>query len=1536
MSDYSIGNIYAELSMDTTNLEASKRKAIKELGNLRDEGEKILKEAGGKMTDAMKIRQEEIEKNKGAILKIIDELNKQIKEKLNPQKEMLGAQIENLFMQPMKAFASSSVDTFTQFQQSMQNTFSVMGASSADMKMLEETAKKMGETTRFSASQASQALYALGSAGQSASEAVNSLQGVLQLAGATGSDLAYTSETIASTLSQFNLEAGKASHIADVYSKAISKSQASMTKLSYSMKYVGPVASGLGISLETTTAALMKLYNTGYGGEQAGTYLKQAFQKLASGTNDLKTKLQELGISYEDVNPQTRNFADIINTLKEKNIGVTESIAIFGDAAGGAMAKLIEEGGEAISTMEGLLKSSEGAAQEMQEIQNASFANTKAELMSAMEAVQITTGSILEPALNTIAQGFTKVLQSVNGLPIGMQTFITTMLTASTAIVPFLTMPALITKIKGAIDLLNVSMLHNPIFIAGAVVTALAAFAYSIHQQQKKNQEELIRDATRGVEDLKEMYKKANEAGEKGRNIQGLLTQYETLKEKTNKTKEEQQAYNQTLQKLTELVPGVVTKIGETGEAYIENIEKIKTASKDQLKLEADLNAQSLAIAKQRLANVKTVESLMSNKIEETKKQRSFYGNSIKEAQDLAIRVAEAKLKGKEEVDKILKEKFGDKKYDWSMQQEVETTPEERYSEYEKYVNNWLELNKKILKDEEEALKIQLEVQKAEGELKEFLAKEKTINEALKQPEKPEKTEEPKKTKNEIFETYRNRRLATFAKLQKDQKDKRLQIDLLQEEEKLLMKDLSDLLDMKPEDIEGGEVFTSDDAGIKAIYTRIDAIRKLRKEEKDVKEKKEDGTEKKEVKEFKTFMDEVDEEYRKKKEEFDFTVAQIMALKTELAELKERGEDSEQTLATIEFYQKTIEALQENAKSLSAELGTDFTLLNDIDSKIAELDSKDTNSFKAKFEAIREAKENTIKAISEAQSAGNIDEKTANEKIKKINSVALKSTITVGAELSKTILSVGNNVTDIILGAIEKGTLSLSDGLNLVSQIGGQLAEMIPDPMTKAVLGAVQLGINLISKIIHYAENVKKENEEAYNKAMEEDDKKRQEKARTLAGDTASFYANQLALAKKGANDFNTILSEMANKVKDNALSDAVKTLGEAKTSMLKDVEVDVKKKEWYQYKDKLGNDLWWYGEHWVKEWGKAQMSINELIVEWQKAVEKGDEQQANKIKKAMEEGAKEHFKKKGVDYDSLNNLKNYMQGIEEAFVDAIKRKDFEALKDAMREKIRDAMLAKLQQSIIFSKLAPLLKKLEEAGESEKEKIINEINEEMEKSYNNYEKYFTKFLGSLGLVSTELEEHRKSWRGLKDSIKEALSNSLGEAAYNADWASFKKAFANEMKKAIISAAVANAGLKTKIDSIIKDIMKDGKITQEEINSSVDILQDYFDELEGKLAPLSKITKALEGGVDVKSQHAGTIIQQLSGADRDFFAEEFRKNFASMGETFKSAMIDLKEIHQAKITVEMATLTVNDIYINAGEGINLKDLIAELLEEARRG
>jgi len=263
--------------------------------------------------------QKGISESNRSLAKLEQDIDKTV-ESINAKLESIGKALSVGVTLPLTLLGKAALDTFTNFEQSMQNTFSVMGASASEMEALRKKAEEMGATTRFSASQAADALYSLGSAGQSATQAMNSLDGVLQLAGATGSDLAFTSSTIASTLSQFNLQAEKSGHIADVFSLAISKSQANMTKLSYSMKYVGPVAAGLGVSLETSTAALMRLYNTGFGGEQAGTILRSGLQKLASDTDDVKKKLQELGVSYDEVNPKTNNLADIIERLKNANI----------------------------------------------------------------------------------------------------------------------------------------------------------------------------------------------------------------------------------------------------------------------------------------------------------------------------------------------------------------------------------------------------------------------------------------------------------------------------------------------------------------------------------------------------------------------------------------------------------------------------------------------------------------------------------------------------------------------------------------------------------------------------------------------------------------------------------------------------------------------------------------------------------------------------------------------------------------------------------------------------------------------------------------------------------------------------------------------------------------------------------------------------------------------------------------------------------------------------------------------------------------
>jgi len=1536
MSDYNIGNIYAELSMDTTNLEASKRKAIEELGKLRDEGDKILKEAGGKMTEAMKIRLDEIEKNKSAVLQKLDEINTKIREKLNPEKAILGQQIESAIMAPLKAFASSSIETFSQFQQSMQNTFSVMGANANDMQLLEEAAKKMGETTRFSASQASQALYSLGSAGQSATEAVNSLQGVLQLAGATGSDLAYTSETIASTLSQFNLEAGKASHIADVYAKAISKSQANMTKLSYSMKYVGPVASGLGISLETTTAALMKLYNTGYGGEQAGTYLKQAFQKLASGTQDLRNKLQELGISYEEVNPQTRNFADIINTLKEKNIGVTESIAIFGETAGGAMAKLIEEGGDAIATMEGLLKSSEGAAAEMQNIQNASFANTKAELSSAMEAVQITIGSILEPAMNGLVSGVTELLKGFNSLPVGIQTFITTMAIASTAIVPFLTMPALITKIEEAMKLLNATMLHNPIFIAGAVVTAVASIAYSVYSQVKKNREDMVKEATKGVEDIKEMQRKAQEAGDKGRNIQNLLRQYETLKDKTNKTKEEQEKYNETLKNLTNLVPDVVTEINETGEAYIKNIEKIKQASAEQLLLEQQQIALKESMMQKRAIFANATIAYADEEIEKTNIKLDKYAQKAREASLKIEGYRLMKEQGEEALAEWLKNiTIGGQSVHKVKGGLVHSSLEQDKEMFFRLLGDFQKEFQPLLDEKDRLEKLKDDAQKTLDELNELTNMKNVITEKLTETEAIPTTSSPPTdaTKKQVENNQKTRKITLASELQYTDEFYNEMLALAKEYgkneneivEEYKNKRLEILEKYKKKEGESASVYKKDDA----VDFENPTGKEKAKQSITIKEEIE-KTSKMGVEEVLSFLDKLKKEQDAKQKELTEVLTNIKSLQDELAKLNAIEEKSEEDVQTVGVYQNALDSLQQKAQSLSAELGQDYVLLGDIDAKIAELDKQDTDSFTSKFKAIQNVKKATIKAIGDAQTAGNIDEKTAEEKIKKINAVALKATVTVGAELTKTILSVGNNVTDIILNAIEKGTLSLADGLNMVVQIAGQIADMIPDPMTKAIIGAAQMGVTLISKFVNYIDNKANKFNAERAKAREDEEKRSQDEANRRAGNTASRIAKQTNAVKQGFINYDKMMNDLSVRLQQNHINDVLQKMGEKK-SLASETRWDTR----------IIEEGWFFGlgkkvpVGWERYHYEYQFTMNELAKKIQEAHKKGDTQLENKLKNLYKKSIEKNLKAAGINTEELNGFHNYLQGLENVFVDAVRNKDFARLRDAMKEKIREAMWAKLQESIILSRLKPLFMELEKAGFQEKEKVIDKIMKEGEDIAKELENYSQKVFGELGGVPTELEQHRKAWRGLKDSIKEALSSSLGDAAYNADWASFKKAFASEMKKAIISSTVANAGFKTKIDNIIKDIMKDGKITADEVNNSIDELQSYFDQLEGKLEPLAKITKALEGGVDVKSEHAGTIIQQLSGADRDFFAEEFRKNFTTMGDSFKSAMIDLKEIHQAKIIVEMATLTVHDIYINAGSVADLKTLIAEMIEEARR-
>jgi len=172
-----------------------------------------------------------------------------------------------------------AIRTAAKFEQSMANVASVAGATSEELIKLSDYARKMGEQSVFSASQAADAMYFLASAGMDVNEIMGALEGTLALAAATASDLAYVSESVASALSQFSLDADEAARVANVYAAAISNSQATMEKLTTSMSYVGPMAYSMGMSIEDTTGILMGLYDGGIDGSAAETALRMAFVK---------------------------------------------------------------------------------------------------------------------------------------------------------------------------------------------------------------------------------------------------------------------------------------------------------------------------------------------------------------------------------------------------------------------------------------------------------------------------------------------------------------------------------------------------------------------------------------------------------------------------------------------------------------------------------------------------------------------------------------------------------------------------------------------------------------------------------------------------------------------------------------------------------------------------------------------------------------------------------------------------------------------------------------------------------------------------------------------------------------------------------------------------------------------------------------------------------------------------------------------------------------------------------------------------------
>lgn len=308
------------------------------------------------------------------------------------------------------------------FQSGMSNVQAISGASSEDMVILGDKAREMGSKTKFSATQASEAFSYMAMAGWKTTDMLDGIAPVMDLAAASGEDLALTADILTDGLTAFGLTAKDGGRFADVMAAASSNANTNVAMLGESFKYVAPLAGAMGYSVEDTSLALGLMANAGVKGSQAGTSLKTMFTNLAKPTKAMKGAMDDLGISLTNSDGSMKSMEEVIGDLRTGFSGLDEAqqanyaATIFGkEAMAGALA-VINASEADYNKLKTAINNSEGAASEMAATMQDNLSGSVTNLKSALEEVAIAIGTALIPYMQKAVDFAQMLADKFNGL----------------------------------------------------------------------------------------------------------------------------------------------------------------------------------------------------------------------------------------------------------------------------------------------------------------------------------------------------------------------------------------------------------------------------------------------------------------------------------------------------------------------------------------------------------------------------------------------------------------------------------------------------------------------------------------------------------------------------------------------------------------------------------------------------------------------------------------------------------------------------------------------------------------------------------------------------------------------------------------------------------------------------------------------------------------------------------------------------------------------------------------------------------------
>lgn len=236
----------------------------------------------------------------------------------------VGVQAATAFAGAVTGIASAAVAVGAPFEAQMSSVQAITMATDQELAALTEKAKEMGATTAFSATEAGEAMEYMAMAGWKTEQMIDGIDGIMNLAAASGEDLATTSDIVTDALTAFGMQAAESARFADILAAASSNANTNVSMLGESFKYCAPLAGSLGFSAEDTAIALSLMANSGVKASMAGTSFRSAITNLVKPTDNMAAMMDRLGISVTKENGDMKTLKEIMDMLRETMKSMTE------------------------------------------------------------------------------------------------------------------------------------------------------------------------------------------------------------------------------------------------------------------------------------------------------------------------------------------------------------------------------------------------------------------------------------------------------------------------------------------------------------------------------------------------------------------------------------------------------------------------------------------------------------------------------------------------------------------------------------------------------------------------------------------------------------------------------------------------------------------------------------------------------------------------------------------------------------------------------------------------------------------------------------------------------------------------------------------------------------------------------------------------------------------------------------------------------------------------------------------------------------